>query len=129
MDDRRNFRVMTSEELDMAHKTLLCLKNAETEFGLFCGGCHAMFLSLFGKIIDSQKNYQMGMRDIPVLCAIADSIYDWFEDLKRTEAVEADKLRKNHMVGESLLSTILAAREKERKEREDEGEDKDEDFG
>lgn len=120
MKDRRSFRVMTSEELDMAHKTLLCLKNAETEFGLFCAGCHGMFLSLFGKVIDAKEFYPVVDREIPVLCAIADSIYDWFEELKRTEAIQEDKLKRNHKIGETVLSIVLRAREQERKKGEEE---------
>jgi len=122
--EKKPFRVLTNQELDMAHKALLCLKNSETEFGLFCAGCHAMFLSLFGRIIDSRKYYPVDRREIPVLCAIADHMYDWFEELKRTEAVEADMLKKNHKVGEALLSTILATREKERAEARGEKGDK-----
>lgn len=116
MYDKRNFRVMTSAELDMVHKTLLCLKNAETEFGLFCAGCHGLFLSLFGKVIDAQEHYPVDRREIPVLCAIADSMYDWFEELKRAEAIQEDKLKRNHKIGETVLSIVLRAREKERKD-------------
>jgi len=123
MDERKNFRVLTSQELNMAHKALLCMKNSETEFGLFCAGCHGMFMSLFGKVINAQEHYPVDRREIPVLCAIVDSMYDWFEDLKRTEAIKADELMKNHRIGETILSMILKARERERKKGEKEDEE------
>lgn len=123
MDDRKSFRVLTSQELNMAHKALLCMKNSETEFGLFCAGCHGMFMSLFGKVINAQEHYPVDRREIPVLCAIVDSMYDWFEDLKRTEAIKADELIKNHRIGETILSMILKARERERKKGEKEDEE------
>lgn len=108
------------KDVNMVHKTLLCLKNAETEFGLFCAGAHAMLLSLLKDYINVQTVYTASREDFSIICALADNLYDWFESLKRREMMDEELLKRNRQLGEQVMSLVHRVREKERgKEREE----------
>ena len=52
-------------------------------------------------------------------------IYDWFDVAKRKQAIEEEKLKANHRMGEQILFTVRKVREEDgRKERRGEEGDK-----
>jgi len=113
-------------DVETIHKTLLCIKDTETEFGLFCAGAHAMLLSLLKKFIPKQEVYRLDIRrDLNRFCGVADNLFDWFDTAKRNEAIDAEILEANHRIGEQVLSIVRKVREEDGRkvwEKEDGGE-------
>jgi hypothetical protein len=109
-------RVVDLRQAEMMHRCLLCIKNVETEFGIFSAGAHAMLLSLLGKFLSRDKNYELDIkRDLHLFCSITDNIYDWFDEFKRKQAMDAELLRTNHRIGEQVVSIVRKVREGGRK--------------
>lgn len=107
----------------MIHKTLLCIKDVDTEFGLFCSGAHAMLLSLLRSVIPKQEAYRMDVRkDLQYFCAVTDNLFDWFDTVKRKEAMDAEMLKENHQIGEQVLTIVRTAREEEGRKVWEDGE-------
>ena len=109
-------KLIDIRDADGIHRTLLCIEDVETEFGLFCIGVHAMLLSLLGGYISKQEDYRMDMkRDFPRYCGITDILCDWFDTAKRKQAIEAEKLEANRKMGEQILFSVRKVREEDRR--------------
>jgi len=119
-------KLIDVENADSIHRTLLCVEDVETEFGLFCMGAHAMLLSLIGGYISREEHYRMDMKeDFPRFCGITHNLYDWFDTAKRKQAIKAEVLKANHQMGEQILATVRKVREEDGRkvwEKEDGGE-------